>query len=148
MQQHGRKYFGRESPPTPSNPGGQNQIFTEYYHIKLNRFLNSETWQRIFCLHTFSLPHSTLGVGLKVKIQLIENMVMWHMKLKRIAKAATCKYFGRKSPLPAPLTLWSKVNLFRTNRVAYQIKGNHKCSSVVANILPANPAPMVMLHIK
>ena len=33
-------------------------------------------------------------------------------------------------------------------RVAYQIKGNHKCSSVVANILPADPAPMVMLHIK
>ena len=24
MQQHGRKYFGREPPPTPSNPGGQN----------------------------------------------------------------------------------------------------------------------------
>ena len=60
------------------------------------------------------LPHSTLGVGLKVKIQLIENMVMLHMKLNRIAKQSTCKYFGRKSPLPTPLTLWSKVNLFRT----------------------------------
>ena len=23
MQQHGRKYFGWEPPPTPSNPGGQ-----------------------------------------------------------------------------------------------------------------------------
>ena len=23
MQQHGRKYYGREPPPTPSNPGGQ-----------------------------------------------------------------------------------------------------------------------------
>ena len=89
-------------------------VFTEFYHIKLNRFLNSETWQQIFCLHTFSLPHSTLGVGLKVKIQLIENMVMLHMKLNRITKAATCIYFGRKSPLPAPLTLCSKVNLFRT----------------------------------
>ena len=117
MQQHGRKYFGREPPPTPSDPGGQKVIikfFTEYYHIKLNRFSNSETWQQIFCLHTFSLPHSILGVGLKVKIQLIENMVMLHMKFNKIAKAATCKYFGHKSPLPAPLTLWSKINLFRT----------------------------------
>ena len=118
MQQQGRKYFGREPPPTPSNPGGQKVkiiIFvTEYYHIKLNKFSNSETWQQIFCLHTFSLPHSTLGVGLKVKIQLIENMVMLHMKLNRITKAATCTYFDHKSPLPATLTLWSKVNLFRT----------------------------------
>ena len=117
MQQHGRKYFGHEPPPTPSNPWGQKvkiKFFTEYYHIKLNRFSNSETCQQIFCLHTFSLPNSTLGVGLKVKIQLIENMVMLHMKLNRIAKAATCKYFVRRSPLATPLTLWSKVNLFRT----------------------------------
>ena len=85
-------------PLLPWGSKGQNQIFTEYDHIILNRFSNSETWQQIFCLHTFSLPHSTLGVGLKVKIQL-ENMVMLHMKLNRIAKAATCKYFGRKSPL-------------------------------------------------
>ena len=123
-------------------------LFTEYYHIKLNRFSNSETWQQIFCLHTFSLPRSTLGVGLKVKIQLIENMVMLHMKLNKITKAPTCKYFGRKSLLPAPLTLWSKSTCSEHGCVAYQIKGNHKCSSVVAKILPADPAPMVMLHIK
>ena len=66
-------------------------------------------------LPTYLLPtHSTLGVGLKVKIELIDNMVLLLMKLNRIAKAATCKYFGHKSPLPTPLTLWSKVNLFRT----------------------------------
>ena len=88
--------------PSPLTLGskGQNSIFIEHYHIKLNRFSNSEMWQQIFCLYTFSLPHLTLGVGLKVKIQLIENMVMLHMKLKRIAKAATCKYFGCRSPLP------------------------------------------------
>ena len=103
-----------KTPPTPFNPGGQNYFFTEYFHIKLNRFSNSETWQQIFCLHTFSLPHSTLGVGSKVKIHFIYNMVMLHKNLNRITKAATCKYFGRKSPLPAPLTLWSNVNLFRT----------------------------------
>ena len=89
----------------------RSKLIIEYYHIKLNRFSNSETWQQIICLHTFSLPHSTLGVGLKVKIQLIENMVIMHMKLNRIVKAATCKYFGRKSPFPARLV---KVNLFKT----------------------------------
>ena len=108
--------YARNPLPPPLTLGFKRSklFFTEYYHIKLDRFSNSETWQQIFCLHTFSLPHSTLGVGLKVKIQLIENMVMLHMKLNRIGKAATCKYFGPKSPLPAPLTLWPKVILFRT----------------------------------
>ena len=102
------------TPPLTLGVKRSNSVFTEHYHIKLNRFSDSETWQQIFCIHTFSLPHSTLGVGLNVKTQLIENMVMLHMKLNRIAKAATCKYFGRRSPLPAPPTLRSKVNLFRT----------------------------------
>ena len=101
-------------PPLTMGVKRSKYFFTEYIHIKLNRFSSSETWQQIFCLHTFFLPHSTLGMGLKIKIQLIENLVMLHMKLNMIAKAATCKYFGRKSPLPAPLTLWSNINLFRT----------------------------------
>ena len=42
-------------------------------------------------------------------LDLIENMVLLHMKLNRIPKAATCKYFGRKFPLPALLTLWSHL---------------------------------------
>ena len=67
-------------PPLTLGSKGQNSIFTEHYLIKLNRFSNLETWQQIFCLHTFSLPHSTLVVGLKVKIQLIENMVMLHIR--------------------------------------------------------------------
>ena len=33
----------------------------------------------------------------------------------------------------------SKFNLFTHCHVAYQIKGNHKCSNMVANILPADP---------
>ena len=80
MQQHCRKYFGREPPPTPSNPGDQKVKIKCLQNIKLNIFSNSETWQQIFCPHIFSLPHSTLGVGLKVKFQLIKNMVMLHMK--------------------------------------------------------------------
>ena len=43
-----------------------------------------------------------LGCGVKCQIQLIEYIVMLHMKLNRITKAAACKYFGLNSPLPPP----------------------------------------------
>ena len=33
----------------------------------------------------------------------------------------------------------SKFNFFIHCHVAYQIKGNHKCSNMEANILPADP---------
>ena len=33
----------------------------------------------------------------------------------------------------------SKFNFFINGHVAYQIKGNHECSSMVANILLAEP---------
>ena len=110
MQQHGRKYFGLEPPPTPSNPGGQKvkiQFCTEHYHIKLidSRIQKHNSKFSAYIPSPYPLD---LCWGVKGQIQLIENMVMLHMK------AATCKYFGRRSPLPAPPTLWSKVNLFRT----------------------------------
>ena len=33
------------------------------------------------------------------------------------------------------------LNFSEHDHVAYQIKGNHKCSNTVANILPADPPP-------
>ena len=103
MQQHGSNILSANPmtlPPLTLGSKGQNSIFTEHYHIKLNRFTNAETWHQILCSHTFSHPHWTLGWGEKVKIQVFENMVMLHIELKGIAKAATCKYFGRRSPSP------------------------------------------------
>ena len=53
------------------------------------------------------------------------------------------KYFTRRhSPLP---TLWvgskCQISTFSEHgHVAYQFKGNHKCSNKVANILRAEPA--------
>ena len=40
-----------------------------------------------------------------------------------------------------PPTLGSKVKFLEHCRVADQIKGNHKCRNVVANILPSDPTP-------
>ena len=45
-------------------------------------------------------------------------------------------------PLPTTLgdgVLSQKSTFSERGHVAYQIKGNHKCSNVVANILPADP---------
>ena len=53
------------------------------------------------------------------------------------------KYFARNPPL---LTLGVGVKgknstLSEHDHVAYQINGNHECSNMVANILPAPPLP-------
>ena len=43
---------------------------------------------------------------------------------------------------PQPLRLWdSKYNYQNIGYVAYQILGDHECSNMVANILPAVPLP-------
>ena len=57
----------------------------------------------------------------------------------------------------------SRLNFFRNDHVAYQIKGNYWCRNMAANIMPADPPPsqpwgknvkiqlfhnIVMLHIK
>ena len=52
------------------------------------------------------------------------------------------KYFARRPP-PTPLALWmgsvGKKSVFSVHgHVTYQIKENHECSNMVANILPAD----------
>ena len=51
------------------------------------------------------------------------------------------KYFSLHPhpPDPAGGIKRSKFNFFRTCHVAYQIKWNHECSNMVANILSADP---------
>ena len=67
---------------------------------------------------------------------------------------------------PSPITLGdgSKFNFSQHGHVAYQIKGNHNCNNLVANLKPSDPPPppdpggqkvkiqlfqnMVMLHNK
>ena len=90
-------------------------------------------------------PPPTLGV----KIQLFQNMVILRIKLK------ACPH----PPSPYPWVKRSNLTFAEHDHVAYQIKGNHECSNMVANILPAAPLSpqkvkiqlfqnMVMLHIK
>ena len=119
MQQHGSKYFARR-PPSPPDHRGQ-----------------------------------------KVKIQLFQkNMVMLHIKLNAITKCSNMVVnilpatpppptHPPPPPPPPPPTLGgnrSKFNFSEQFHVAFQIKGNHECSNMVANILPADrPTPALTL---
>ena len=108
-----------------------------------------------------------------VKIQLFQNMVMFHIKLKETTKCSSMIaniWPADPSPTPWPCC-WGqkvKIKLFQNMVMfAYQIKENHKYSNMVANNLPKDPYPphpltlglgskgqnklfhnMVMLHIK
>ena len=113
MQQHGSKYFARKPPPTTT-------LGDEVKRSKINFFFY--------------------------------NTVMLQIKLNRIKNAATwsqMSQFYPQTPPPPPhththtLTLWleskgQNSTFSKHGHVANQIKGNHECSNIVANILPAD----------
>ena len=93
-------------------------------------------------------PWVDLGDGVKGKIKHFQNIVMLHIKLKRITGAATCNMVPNilpadpPPPPPRPLGSKGKNSTFEDDgHIAYKIKGNHECSNMVANILPAAPPP-------
>ena len=92
------------------------------------------------------LAHHYPDPGAGVKIQLYQNMVIVHIKLKGIMNAATWYqiFFSRRPPPPTALGdgfKRSKIKFSEDGHIAYQIQGNHECSNIVANILPADPPP-------
>ena len=58
----------------------------------------------------------------------------------------TSKYFANRPLFPHTIAQPNPVNgvkiLSEHGHVAYQIKGNHKCSNIVEHILPADPYPL------
>ena len=52
------------------------------------------------------------------------------------------KYFARRPPHTFPTqSIGQKSTFSEHDHVAYQIKGNHECSNMVANILHSDPPP-------
>ena len=51
------------------------------------------------------------------------------------------KYFAHRPPPPTPPAKVKNSTITEQCLAAYQIKGNHKCSNMVANILPTDPPP-------
>ena len=87
--------------------------------------------------------------GVKGQIQLFQNMVMLHIKLKGITNAAAWNqicFFPADPYPPHPLTLGlggkCKNSTFSENgHVTYQIKESRECTDIVADIFPADPYP-------
>ena len=80
------------------------------------------------------------------KSQLFQNMVMLHIKLKRtIENAATWYQIFVRRPHYHPPPPWGwgqKVNIQLFQNMVLKpikLKGNTQCSSIVANIVPADP---------
>ena len=53
------------------------------------------------------------------------------------------KYYARRPPPPTLGVKRLKFNFSEHGHIAYKIKGNHECSNMVANILPAAPPPLL-----
>ena len=91
-------------------------------------------------------PLDGLRGGAEAKIQLFQNIVMLHIKLNGITNAATWyQIFCPQTPVPHdPVGRGQKVKLqlfSEHDHAAYQIKLNHECSNMVANILPTDLPP-------
>ena len=123
MQQHGRKYFARRPPylplPHPDTVGVNRSKFHFFKHghvafqVKENHKCSNMV-PNILPAHPIPSPPPppTLGMGSVGQIQLFQDMVMLHIKLK-----GTTKYSNMIviiMPADTHLTLGSKFNLFKT----------------------------------
>ena len=118
----------RVPPPplgTPLTQGlgskGQNSTFSEHgpfaYQIKGNHEMQQHSRNILPADPSPSSRHDLWG--LKVKVQLVQNMAMLHIKFKGITNYTNivAKYFARRPPPippPPPYTSLGKFNLFRT----------------------------------
>ena len=90
-----------------------------------------------------TLPTPTLGIGSLGQKQLFQNMVVLHIKLKRItnAKFTVANILSQTPPTLGMETIGQSSTFLEYGHGAYQIKENHECSNMAANILLAEPLP-------
>ena len=116
MNLHGSTYFARRPPYPPPQPWGmgsigQNLTFSEHGHVAYqikekhecaNMVENILPTDPLPLLH----PALPLGMGLVGQINLFQNMVMLHIKLKETRMRQNgSKYFAYRLPYPLPPTL-------------------------------------------
>ena len=129
--------FCRETLPTPypltMESKSQNSTFSEHGHVAYQIKDNHECSNMAANILPADPPTPTLGIGsVDQNITFFQNMVMLHIKLKRITNAATWKQiFSLQTPipqLPSPGNGVSSSNLtfLEHGHVAYQIKWNHE----------------------
>ena len=110
MQQHGGKYFARDSHPPPHDQYVKSQSIQNMVmlHIKVTGITKCK-------MLTNNLPADPIPptLGVKGPIQIFQNNVMLHIKLKGITNAAILWHYFLPAH-PEGKVNWSKVNFFRT----------------------------------
>ena len=94
--------------------------------------------QRHVSKHFTPRPPLPRTWGKKVKIQLFQNIVMLHIKLKGIKTAATWQQIFCSQTTTDHGGGVKNSTLSEHGHVAYQTKRNQNCSNMAANILPAD----------
>ena len=135
-------------PPTPHEPGvgvkRSKLTFSDPgQYINLKGVSNAATWCK-YIAHRPTPLCLALGLVQKIKIQLFQNIVMLHIKLKLHShKFSNIVANMLPADHPAqPMELVSKgqnSTFSEHGHVAHQVKWNYVCSIIVANILPAEP---------
>ena len=158
MQQHGSNYFARRPPIpilTPTLVGSIGQLLQNMIisHIPLKEITKCSN-----ILPASPLPPDPGDVVNRLN-STFQNMVMWHIILKGLTQCSNMvaniltpytpthththdPEEGTKGQIGG-LRAWSqkvKISTFSEHgHLAYQIKENHECSSIEANILLADP---------
>ena len=122
------------SPPLPilgMGSIGQNSTFSEHDHVEYQIKRNNKCSNLVANSKPADPPPPPVPRGLKVKIQLFQNMVMLHNKLKEMEyRAHAYTYYH-------PLNLWVALKVKKSvcSHVAYQIKGKEVWTNIEANTL-------------
>ena len=88
-------------------------------------------------------PHLPLHWGSRGQNSTFSNMVMLHIEFKGITNVAYI--FCQQTLLFAGPCKWGqkvKIKLSEHGHFAHQAKGNHKCSNLITNNLPADHSPL------
>ena len=111
------------------------------FHIQLKGGMNAATWWQMFCLQTLLRPPPSSpdpeGEVKRSKF-IFQNMVMLHIKLNgsQMQQHGSI-YLPTDLPLPRDPGEGTKIKkISEHGHVAYQIKGNHKRSNMVQDMLP------------
>ena len=126
-QQHGSKYFACRTPPPLALSKGQNSTFSEHGHVGY-QIQGNDACSNMVANILLADPHLRRPPGWdqKVKIQLFQNMVMLHIKLKEcyMQQHGNKNILAAEPPPPSPSHPGGqkvKIRLFQ-NMVLLHIK--------------------------
>ena len=144
-----------EHPPPPPPPPSSTTLgdgfkrskfnFSEHVHVAYQIYWNHEMKQHGSKYLAGRCPPPPPPPYTRVKTQLFQKKIILHIKLKGITNAATwSQIFYLQTPHPPDPGVGVKdqnSTFAEHGHVANQIQGNHECSNIVANILPADTPP-------